>query len=561
MSYTPEEIISLFLLNCESLTQEQADTFSEWIKASPDNRRLFIQSSLLHRGVHDYFCSTDVTSRQLIESGLSDVSGDSKIPFEDKVWAELSLEEKNAPAIQVQKTQMVLQEKVTPYTVENVQRVSPKGYLWFSIISIAASFLLVLYVWTHPRHIPQDVATVTDVFAAKWDQSYDNLQKGLRLFDNRKPVSLLSGVLKMQFDNGVQVVVEGPAVFSIEAYERMRLTSGKLYAKVPKQGIGFRVNTPTCGVIDLGTEFGMDVNSRGETSVHLIKGKASLVTSAQQRLQQSRILQETQAASVTSAGVIEPAAFQNRRFIRDFDSDSQILWNGENLDLAAIAAGGTGLQRIVNRGVDLLTGQLAEGNTEERDQGALGNYVLASSIRYVDGVFVPDGGNGPVQLTSAGHTFNEFGDTTGQYFMNIGSYSEVYMVKSTGSGYTSIHLPGFSDENAANLCLHANAGVTFDLQKIRESMPFANIKAFSSLFGIPQTLENTDSVASDFYVFVDGSLRMIEKNVSSSDDPRRISIPLTDSDRFLTLVCTEGDKNYGDWSVFVNPVLELELAD
>jgi hypothetical protein len=560
MNYTPEEIISFFLLHSDRLTQEQANAFSAWIKASPENSRLFIQASLLHRGIHDYFCSTDATCRQLIESGLSDAS-DSKVPFEGRVWAELSREEKNAPAIKIHKTEAASPEKVTFNAVNSTPRVSPKGYLWFSMVSIAASLLLVLYVWMNPRHIPQDVATVTDVFQAKWDQPQNTLQKGVRLFDNRKPLGLLGGVIKMQFDNGVQVVIEGPAVFSVDAYERVRLTSGKLYAKVPRQAIGFRVNTPNCSVIDMGTEFGMDVNTRGETSVHLMKGKASLVTSSQQRLQQSQILQENQAASVTYAGVIEPVAFQDCRFVRDFDSESRILWNGENLDLAAIAAGGSGLKRIVNRGIDPLTGTLAEGNIETRDQGATTDYIMASAIPYVDGVFVPDGGEGPVQMTSAGHTFDGFGDTTGQYFMNIGSYSDVYMVKFTGNTYTSLHLPGFSDENAVNLCLHANAGITFDLQKIRTSMPFAAIKGFSSFFGVSSTLENDDIVSSDFYVFVDGHPRMVEKNVSNTDQPRQITIPLTHLDRFLTLVCTEGDLNYGDWSVFVNPVLELELAD
>jgi len=561
MTYTPEEIISFFLLSSDSLTPEQAAAFSAWIKADPENGRLLIRSALLHRGIHDYFCSTDVTSRQLIETGLTDAADDSQFPFQEKVWAELSREEKNAPAIKIEKPEQSAPLDAGACLASNAPDASPKGYLWFSIVSIAASLLLVLYVWTHPRHIPQDVATVTDVFQARWDQPNAMLTKGARLFDNRKEINLLGGIMKMQFDNGVQVVIEGPAVFSIEAYERMRLTAGKLYAKVPKQGIGFRVNSPNCGVIDLGTEFGMDVNDRGQTSVHLIKGKASLVTSAQQRLQQSQILQEKEAASVTSAGTIEQVAFQEQRFVRDFNSESRVLWNGASLDLAAIAAGGSGLERVINRGIDPRTGTLADGNVEQRDQGAPAAYMPTPSIQYVDGVFVPDGGEGPVQLTSAGHSYDGFADTSGQYFMNLGSYSKVYMFTSLQNAYVSIDLPGFPSESSANLCLHANAGITFDLQKIRQAMPFAKITGFSSFYGVPTTLENEENITSDFYVFVDGSPRMVRKEVSSQDMPAQITIPLTSEDRFLTLVCTEGDINYGDWSVFVNPVLELELTD
>ncbi len=188
-------------------------------------------------------------------------------------------------------------------------------------------------------------------------------------------------------------------------------------------------------------------------------------------------------------------------------------------------------------------------------------YVSVPDIPFVDGVFVPDGETGPVQLTSAGHVFNEFGNTNGQYYMPIGAYSLINMYTQADRKYTSIHLEEYPPESAVNLCLHANSGITFDLQKIREAMPFINITRFTSVYGIPKTREDQDNVTSDFYVFVDGVPLMIKRGVSNRDKPGHVSIPLAKTDRFLTLVCTEGQENFGDWSLFVNPAVELELAN
>ena len=72
------------------------------------------------------------------------------------------------------------------------------------------------------------------------------------------------------------------------------------------------------------------------------------------------------------------------------------------------------------------------------------------------------------------------------------------------------------------------------------------------------TYEEQEDVCVDFYVFIDGKEVLVKKEVSNRNKPEKIYIPITDEMHFLTLVTTEGVSNFGDWSVFVNPVLELE---
>ena len=73
---------------------------------------------------------------------------------------------------------------------------------------------------------------------------------------------LAEGVVELEFDGGARVSIEGPAEFAPRSGQRMELTRGRLVAYVPKQARGFTVDTPTAEVIDLGTEFGVEVDGR-----------------------------------------------------------------------------------------------------------------------------------------------------------------------------------------------------------------------------------------------------------------------------------------------------------
>ncbi len=53
-------------------------------------------------------------------------------------------------------------------------------------------------------------------------------------------------------------------------------TRGKLRATVPPQAVGFTIGSPNLDVVDLGTEFGLQVEAEGKTEVHVFKGKVEL---------------------------------------------------------------------------------------------------------------------------------------------------------------------------------------------------------------------------------------------------------------------------------------------
>jgi len=84
-----------------------------------------------------------------------------------------------------------------------------------------------------------------------------------------------SGTMELELNAGTKLVVEGPADWSVDGQNSVSLRAGKLMARVPKGAIGFTVETPMAKIVDLGTEFGVEVAS-GETRVHVFKGIVEL---------------------------------------------------------------------------------------------------------------------------------------------------------------------------------------------------------------------------------------------------------------------------------------------
>ncbi len=83
---------------------------------------------------------------------------------------------------------------------------------------------------------------------------------------------LEKGLLELEMNSGVKVVIEGPSTFQLLGLNNLRLLQGTITANVPHNAIGFTVNTPTIKVIDLGTQFGVHVNKEGTSEAHVFKG-------------------------------------------------------------------------------------------------------------------------------------------------------------------------------------------------------------------------------------------------------------------------------------------------
>ncbi len=111
--------------------------------------------------------------------------------------------------------------------------------------------------------------------------------------------------------------IEGPAVWQLSSDQRLQLEAGKLLAQVPKTGVGFTVVTPTAEVVDLGTEFGIDVDQQGATELHVIRGRVELKPAAAEAAPTARTTQIVagQAVRISASGqAASPIPLDRSRF-------------------------------------------------------------------------------------------------------------------------------------------------------------------------------------------------------------------------------------------------------
>ncbi len=92
----------------------------------------------------------------------------------------------------------------------------------------------------------------------------DVLSKGI--------LELTSGLVQIEFFSGVSLVVEGDTALEIISPDEMHLIRGKLRAHVPPPAIGFQIHTPHGTVLDLGTEFALDLTDE-QCELHVIDGE------------------------------------------------------------------------------------------------------------------------------------------------------------------------------------------------------------------------------------------------------------------------------------------------
>ncbi|MEO1999133.1 MAG: FecR domain-containing protein, partial [Planctomycetaceae bacterium] len=89
-------------------------------------------------------------------------------------------------------------------------------------------------------------------------------------------LELQSGIVRLDFNNGASVTLQGPAAYEITGPMETRLHHGVLTARIPESAIGFTVETSAMDVVDLGTAFGVSVDRDGVTDVSVFEGSVEV---------------------------------------------------------------------------------------------------------------------------------------------------------------------------------------------------------------------------------------------------------------------------------------------
>lgn len=151
------------------------------------------------------------------------------------------------------------------------------------------------------------------------------------------------GIVRLDFDNGATVTLQGPARFEIISADTVSLDNGILTASIPESAVGFEVITPAMDVVDLGTAFGVSVGADGETDVCVFEGEVEVSHSLGGKTPQ--LVREGNAVrSRPSAASIDAVDYATERYEDAWPVTSGVLQ-------------ATGLMKFVSPGPDFVPGK------------------------------------------------------------------------------------------------------------------------------------------------------------------------------------------------------------
>ena len=312
------ELIEFYQLVVVSLegeaTEAQAATLMQKVKEDDQAARFYAELLSIYANLACPSLAKSVLER--LRHGPADLGPTPETAEDTSIWNALLDMERMAPGVETEKPAA----PPSGDTKKPVQAPSGKKHmLWMytSLVASAALILLLLYARIYSWYMPREVATLTSSIKAKWDVADAAIDLGRRL-QTKAPLRLKKGFAELVFDEGAKVVVEAPAVFELQGEDRMMVQSGRVTTLVSEAAQGFRVDTPTSRVTDLGTEFGVQVSHHGDTVVQMYQGRARLALKSARK--KNVLVQKGQARQVNAGGTrVTEIPFEPRAFVTASD--------------------------------------------------------------------------------------------------------------------------------------------------------------------------------------------------------------------------------------------------
>ncbi|MCD6052234.1 MAG: FecR protein, partial [Verrucomicrobia bacterium] len=132
-------------------------------------------------------------------------------------------------------------------------------------------------------------------------------------------LKLQSGVAEIEFFQGARLCIEGPAEIRLVSAGEAYCQSGRFSAHVPPQARGFKIGTPKGDIVDLGTDFGLDLSS-SSPELHVFNGEVELY----QPQTQMRKLTTGAAADLGQPGTTKVLAANEKAFAFSRDLDARV---------------------------------------------------------------------------------------------------------------------------------------------------------------------------------------------------------------------------------------------
>lgn len=165
---------------------------------------------------------------------------------------------------------------------------------------------------------PRLVATLTAEHDAKWDR-----RPGLDLYAGQQFI-LTEGLAEITTNDGAVAILEAPCTIElIDSDNALRLHAGKLVGRCDTEhSRGFTVYTSSARIVDIGTEFGVDVRDDGTSLTQVFEGEVRLMPAKTQGGLVTLIKDE--AAVVNPQGHIQTVKPNALAFVRVREFEARI---------------------------------------------------------------------------------------------------------------------------------------------------------------------------------------------------------------------------------------------
>ncbi len=188
--------------------------------------------------------------------------------------------------------------------------------------ALAAGIVIGLISWAAwPDRRDEATTSSVAVLSRGVNLQWDNAVSAPALNSPLPPglLRLQNGVAEIEFFQGARLCVEGPAEIRLVSAGEAFCRYGKFSAHVPPQARGFRLGTPKGEIVDLGTDFGLDLNDSAP-ELHVFKGEVELY----QPQTQVRKLTTGAATSLAKSAAPQTLAANAAAFTSSHDLDALV---------------------------------------------------------------------------------------------------------------------------------------------------------------------------------------------------------------------------------------------
>lgn len=237
-----DKAVLLLSQYCDNdLSPEDQAEFVLWLKSDPAHVSRFVRATQLHSLLYDL-----VQEQRLQSSAWSHTLHDSD-PY--------------IPLPNISQSQA--EEKPSTKAITR--------NAW--ILSLAALFVGILTTIAISPAVkgPDLVAQVTNLQGAVTAANGQAILVGTFLSE-RETIKVNGGNVLVTFQSGAKLFVEGDSEFLVDGANSGSLLKGHASARVPTQAIGFSIHTSLLDIVDLGTEFQINILDEQQIDLHVFDG-------------------------------------------------------------------------------------------------------------------------------------------------------------------------------------------------------------------------------------------------------------------------------------------------